>query len=164
MSPDVSVTVTAVDDLSMIVPEGSITVLLGPNGAGKTTTVRLTTGALGTNGGTVRVLGMDPGVDGDLVRARTAVVPPKPALYDQLTGWENLALTADIFDADHSAIALLPQVLASTTHSTSTSVAIRPECAPVSLWPVQYFTIRRYSFSTSRRPVSTLSLQGRCST
>jgi ABC-type multidrug transport system ATPase subunit len=96
--------VTAVDDLSMIVPEGSITVLLGPNGAGKTTTVRLTTGALGTNGGTVRVLGMDPGVDGDLVRARTAVVPPKPALYDQLTGWENLALTADIFDADHSTI------------------------------------------------------------
>ncbi len=96
--------VTAVDDLSMIVPEGSITVLLGPNGAGKTTTVRLTTGALGINGGTVRVLGKDPLTDGDFIRGKTAVVPPKPALYDQLTGWENLALTADIFAADHANI------------------------------------------------------------
>ena len=38
--------VTAVDDLTIQIPEGSITVLLGPNGAGKTTTVRLATGAL----------------------------------------------------------------------------------------------------------------------
>jgi ABC-2 type transport system ATP-binding protein len=96
--------VTAIDDLSITVPEGSITVLLGPNGAGKTTTVRLTTGALNAHEGSIRVLGKDPTTDGDEVRARTAVVPPKPALYDQLTGWENLRLTADIFDADHAAI------------------------------------------------------------
>ena len=30
--------------------------------------------------------------------------PPKPALYDNLTGWENLTFTADIFGADHKAI------------------------------------------------------------
>jgi ABC-2 type transport system ATP-binding protein len=97
--------VVAVDDLSIAVPEGSITVLLGPNGAGKTTTVRLTTGALGTDDGSIRVLGKDPAKDGDFIRARTAVVPPKPALYDRLTGWENLQYTADIFGADHSGIA-----------------------------------------------------------
>jgi ABC-2 type transport system ATP-binding protein len=96
--------VTAVDDLTLTAPEGSITVLLGPNGAGKTTTVRLTTGALSTNGGTVRVLGKDPATDGDFVRAVSAVVPPKPALYDRLTGWENLRFAADIFGADHAAI------------------------------------------------------------
>ncbi|MDJ0953185.1 MAG: ABC transporter ATP-binding protein [Acidimicrobiia bacterium] len=96
--------ITAVDDLTLTVPEGSITVLLGPNGAGKTTTVRLTTGALGSDEGSIRVLGLDPRSSGDEVRARTAVVPPKPALYDQLTGWENLAFTADIFGAPHDTI------------------------------------------------------------
>lgn len=96
--------ITAVDDLSLQVPEGSITVLLGPNGAGKTTTVRLTTGALGSDSGSITVLGLDPARDGDEVRARTAVVPPKPALYDRLSGWENLTFTADIFGADHAAV------------------------------------------------------------
>jgi ABC-2 type transport system ATP-binding protein len=38
------------------------------------------------------------------VRSHTAVVPPKPALYDRLTGWENLQFTADIFGADPSTI------------------------------------------------------------
>jgi ABC-2 type transport system ATP-binding protein len=96
--------VTAVDDLSLTVPEGSITVLLGPNGAGKTTTVRLTTGALSSDGGEIRVLGKNPAREGDWVRARTAVVPPKPALYDRLTGQENLEYTAAIFGADNSTI------------------------------------------------------------
>ena len=95
---------TAVDDLTFAVPEGSITVLLGPNGAGKTTTVRLTTGALGSDEGSIRVLGLDPVIDGDEVRARAAVVPPKPALYDGLNGWDNLGFTADIFGASHDAI------------------------------------------------------------
>lgn len=96
--------VTAVDSLNMTVPEGSVTVLLGPNGAGKTTTVRLTTGALNCDAGEIRVLGRNPATEGDFVRARTAVVPPKPALYDRLTGWENLQFTADIFGADESTI------------------------------------------------------------
>lgn len=96
--------VTAVDDLNLAVPQGSITVLLGPNGAGKTTTVRLVTGALGSDEGTITVLGLDPRTDGDEIRARTAVVPPKPALYDRLSGWDNLTFTADIFGADHRAI------------------------------------------------------------
>ena len=96
--------VTAVDDLTIDVPLGSITVLLGPNGAGKTTTVRLATGALRSDEGTITILGLDPHTDGDEIRARTAVVPPKPALYDRLSGWDNLTFTADIFGADHRAI------------------------------------------------------------
>ncbi len=96
--------ITAVDDLNLEIPAGSITVLLGPNGAGKTTTVRLVTGALTTDEGQIKVLGLDPSIDGDEVRGRTAVVPPKPALYDRLSGWDNLVFTADIFGADHSTI------------------------------------------------------------
>lgn len=90
--------VHALTDIEFETPTGSVTVLLGPNGAGKTTTVRLTTGALVADSGDVRVLGLNPLEDGDEVRSRVGVVPPKPAFYDQLTGWENLQFAATIFE------------------------------------------------------------------
>jgi ABC-2 type transport system ATP-binding protein len=96
--------VRAVDGMNLDVPAGSVAVLLGPNGAGKTTTVRLITGALKVHGGNIKVLGLDPEVHGHEIRRRTGVVPPKPALYDRLTGWENLAYTADIWRVSHKAI------------------------------------------------------------
>ncbi len=89
--------VRAVDGLHLDVPAGTVAVLLGPNGAGKTTTVRLITGALKIHGGDISVLGLDPAAFGEEIRRRTGVVPPKPALYDRLTGYENLAYTADIW-------------------------------------------------------------------
>ncbi len=92
--------VAALDDVAFDAPSGSVTVLLGPNGAGKTTTVRLTTGALLPDDGEIRVLGLDPLTEGDRVRALVGVVPPKPAFYDQLTGWENLRFAATIFGSD----------------------------------------------------------------
>jgi ABC-type Fe3+/spermidine/putrescine transport system ATPase subunit len=82
--------VRALDHLDLDVPAGSVAVLLGPNGAGKTTTVRVITGALRAHEGTVRILGRDPIADGTELRRRIGVVPPKPALYDQLDGWDNL--------------------------------------------------------------------------
>ena len=91
--------VTALDDVSFKAPLGSVTVLLGPNGAGKTTTVRLTTGAVVPNFGGIQVLGLNPLHDGDEIRSRVGVVPPKPAFYDMLTGWENLQFAATIFEA-----------------------------------------------------------------
>lgn len=96
--------IRAVDRLTIDVPRGSVAVLLGPNGAGKTTTVRLVTGSLRPDAGTISVLGLDPMVDGDEIRRRSGVVPPKPALYDRLTGLNNLQYAADIWDAPHSAI------------------------------------------------------------
>jgi ABC-2 type transport system ATP-binding protein len=92
--------VVALDDVSFTAPVGSVTVLLGPNGAGKTTTVRLTTGAMLPNAGGIQVLGLNPLHDGDEVRRRVGVVPPKPAFYDQVTGWENLQFAATIFESD----------------------------------------------------------------
>jgi ABC-2 type transport system ATP-binding protein len=94
--------VHALDDVAFSAPKGSVTVLLGPNGAGKTTTVRLTTGALIPEAGEIRVLGLDPLTEGDQVRSRVGVVPPKPAFYDQLTGWENLQFAATIFESDET--------------------------------------------------------------
>ncbi len=94
--------VTALNGIDFSAPVGSVTVLLGPNGAGKTTTVRLTTGAMIPDFGAIRVLGLDPLTDGDQVRARVGVVPPKPAFYDQISGWDNLQFAATIFGADES--------------------------------------------------------------
>ena len=87
----------ALRDLSLSVPRGAITVLLGPNGAGKTTAIRMITGALSPDAGTVRVFGLDPDVDGEAVRLRCGVVSAKPALYDRLSGADNLAYAAELY-------------------------------------------------------------------
>ena len=90
--------VVGLADLSFSVPPGSVTVLLGPNGAGKTTALRMVTGALAPQTGTVRVFGVDPtGPDGEGVRRRCGVVAAKPALYDRLSGRDNLRYAAELF-------------------------------------------------------------------
>ncbi len=84
----------ALDGLSLTLGRGDILVLLGPNGAGKTTTVRLLNGILQPDTGWSRVLGFDPAVDGEAVRARTGVLTENAGLDDRLTARENLTATA----------------------------------------------------------------------
>jgi ABC-2 type transport system ATP-binding protein len=89
---------TGLVDLDLRVPGGSITVLVGPNGAGKTTALRVITGALRPHAGTALVFGLEPGgPDGEGVRRRCGVVAAKPALYDRLTGRDNLRYAAELF-------------------------------------------------------------------
>lgn len=90
--------VQAVRELDMTIAAGSVAVLLGPNGAGKTTTVRLATGALEADGGTISVLGMNPRVDGNEIRRISGVVPPKAAFYERLSGRENLEFAAKLWE------------------------------------------------------------------
>jgi len=95
--------VLALDGFSLEVPQGTIAMLLGPNGAGKTTAVRLVTGAMPSDAGELRVFGVDPHLEGEEVRRRCGVVPARPALYDRLSGYENLryaALLWDVADVD----------------------------------------------------------------
>jgi len=87
----------ALRDLSFAVPPGQITVLLGPNGAGKTTAIRAITGALVPTSGEVRTFGLDPHRDGDRVRPRCGVVSAKPALYERLSGRDNLAYAGELY-------------------------------------------------------------------
>lgn len=86
----------AVDDLSMTVPKRAVYGFLGRNGAGKTTTLKMVLGLLQPSAGRVRVCGLD------VARQRMAAARQIGALleahgfYGNLTGRENLALTATL--------------------------------------------------------------------
>ena len=80
----------AVDGVSFQVAAGEIYGLLGPNGAGKTTTISMISGLLKPDSGSVRVDGKDFWSDPIEAQRRTGVVPQEIALYEELTGRENL--------------------------------------------------------------------------
>jgi len=65
---------TVLDGVSLTVGGGELVALLGPNGAGKTTTVEIVEGYRTADGGTARVLGVDPAVGGRALRARVGLM------------------------------------------------------------------------------------------
>jgi ABC-2 type transport system ATP-binding protein len=65
---------TAVDRLSLTAGRGKVTAILGPNGAGKTTTIEVCEGYRSADGGTVRVLGLDPVRDAARLKPRVGVM------------------------------------------------------------------------------------------
>ena len=87
----------AVCDLNLTVQPGEFFVILGPNAAGKTTTIKVLTGLVKPNAGSVRVAGFDLHSHPLEVRRRLAYVPDFPFLYDKLTPWEFLRFTGQIF-------------------------------------------------------------------
>ncbi len=82
--------VQAVDDVGFIAPDGEITGLLGPNGAGKTTTLRLLTGLLRPDAGTVHIDGAPLHSDTLAARRRLGVLPDARGLYKRLSARENI--------------------------------------------------------------------------
>lgn len=86
---------TAVDGLSLNVRRGEVLGLLGPNGAGKSTTVGLAVGLLTPDAGQVRVADLGAPTT-PRVRAHIGVAPQALAVYDLLSGRENLRFFADI--------------------------------------------------------------------
>jgi ABC-2 type transport system ATP-binding protein len=86
--------VTAVDGLDLRLTRGSVLAMLGPNGAGKTTTVELCEGFQSPDGGTVRVLGLDPAAQGEQLRARIGVMPQGGGAYPGVRAGEMLRLVA----------------------------------------------------------------------
>jgi ABC-2 type transport system ATP-binding protein len=90
--------VVAVDDVSFTVERGEIFGILGPNGAGKTTTVEMIEGLRTPDGGTVRVLGLDPRRDGAELRQRVGVQLQESQLPDKLEVAEALELYGSFYD------------------------------------------------------------------
>jgi len=89
--------VKAVDDLTLTVPEGEIVGFLGPNGAGKTTTLKMLTGVLKPDGGTIRINGLDLGRRPLEVKRLIGYVPDNPDTFLRLKGSEYLNFMADMY-------------------------------------------------------------------
>lgn len=83
-------TFSAVQDVSLCAQDGQITGLLGHNGAGKSTTLRMLTGLLEPNRGTVHIDGVDLQQDPEAGRRRMGVLPDSRGLYLRLTAREHL--------------------------------------------------------------------------
>jgi len=84
----------AVDGVSIAVPRGAVVALLGPNGAGKTSTVEVCEGYRKPDGGSVRVLGLDPVADHDALTPRIGVMLQSGGVYPGARAGEMLQLVA----------------------------------------------------------------------
>lgn len=73
---------TAVRDLSLTVPQGSIVGFLGPNGAGKSTSLRMSLGVLSPDEGQVRLFGGAPDID---TLKRVGFLPEERGLYKKMS-------------------------------------------------------------------------------
>ena len=89
--------VTAVNDVSLTVPEGEIFGFLGPNGAGKTTTIRLLTGVLIPDAGSVRINGIDIHRHPLDAKMQMGVIPESSTVYGDLTAEQNLNLSGKMY-------------------------------------------------------------------
>jgi len=89
--------VRAVDGLTLSVSEAEVFGLLGPNGSGKTTTINCLTGILKPTSGTVRVGGFDVRTHGHEARQMMGVSPQETAVYQYLTGKENVELFGKLY-------------------------------------------------------------------
>lgn len=87
----------AVDDVSFVVPQGTVLGLLGPNGAGKTTTVRMMTTLSRPTSGTARVAGYDVIAEPDAVRRSMGLTGQAASVDELLTGQENLRMIGRLY-------------------------------------------------------------------
>lgn len=87
----------AVDQLDLTVKRGEFYALLGPNGAGKTTTLRMVTGLLAPDSGSVEVLGVDMLADPAAAKRHLAYLPDEPMIYGKLKPTEYLEFVAGLW-------------------------------------------------------------------
>jgi ABC-2 type transport system ATP-binding protein len=87
----------AVDEISFEVQEGEIFGMVGPNGAGKTTTIECLEGLRRPDGGTLRVLGVDPQRDGQTLRINTGMQLQQSNLPERMKVWEALDMYSSFY-------------------------------------------------------------------
>jgi ABC-2 type transport system ATP-binding protein len=92
----------AVDGLDLRVRAGEFYTLLGPNGAGKTTTLRMVTGLLRPDRGSITVFGIDAIADPVAAKRLTAWLSDEPMIYDKLSPIEYLRFVAGLWAVDGS--------------------------------------------------------------
>jgi ABC-2 type transport system ATP-binding protein len=90
--------ITAVENLSLEIPEGEVFGFLGPNGAGKTTTVRMLTSLISPTSGTASVNGFQVGERDIDIRRSVGLLTETPGLYDNLSAERNLEIYASLYE------------------------------------------------------------------
>jgi ABC-2 type transport system ATP-binding protein len=88
---------TAVDNVTLHLPQGTILGVIGPSGSGKTTLIRMLTGTLEPTEGSIVVLGQNPRKFTRHARERLGYMPQHFVLYEELTASENLNFVASLF-------------------------------------------------------------------
>jgi ABC-2 type transport system ATP-binding protein len=87
--------VTAIDNISLKLPQGRVLGFIGPNGAGKTTTMHAMLGFMKPDSGSISVFGVD--VNDSIARSRIGYLQENPYTYGFMTGKELLLATARLF-------------------------------------------------------------------
>jgi ABC-2 type transport system ATP-binding protein len=87
-----------IHDLSFTVKKGQIFGFLGPNGSGKTTTIRMITGMIKPNAGSIKIMGYDIQSQYQKAMQNLSAIVEHPALFTYMTGWQNLIQTARMLD------------------------------------------------------------------
>ncbi|OEH92397.1 ABC transporter ATP-binding protein [Bacillus solimangrovi] len=88
------------DDVSFEVKKGELTALIGLNGAGKSTTIKHIIGLMEPKKGTISINGKTSGSSPEKYRSQFTYIPETPILYDELTLYEHLELTAMAYGID----------------------------------------------------------------
>jgi ABC-2 type transport system ATP-binding protein len=88
----------AVNGISLEIKQGTIFSLLGPNGAGKSTTISVIAGLLKPSQGEVEIMGHPVATQAQQAKKFIGVVPQEIALYDDLSGCENLLFWGRMYD------------------------------------------------------------------
>ena len=92
----------AVDDLSLDINEGHIYGFLGPNGAGKTTTLKMITGVLKPDFGSITINGVDIVKEPTIAKTQFGFVSDNPDMFLKLKGIEYLNFVGTVYEVEHS--------------------------------------------------------------
>ncbi len=90
----------AVDGVSLTVHPGEVFAFLGPNGAGKTTTIKMMTGLLRPDSGTISICGISMDTDPQQAKGHLAYVPDQPFLYGKLTAREFMSFVGQMYSLE----------------------------------------------------------------
>ncbi len=91
----------ALDEVSLQIQTGKVTGLIGPDGAGKTTLMRLISGLLLPDSGSIDVMDIDVISNPLKVQSQLGYMPQRFGLYEDLTVQQNLDLYADLQNVAH---------------------------------------------------------------
>jgi ABC-2 type transport system ATP-binding protein len=110
--------IKAVDGITFSINEGEVFALLGPNGAGKTTTIEILEGLRKSDGGEVKVLGLDPWENGYKLHLRIGVIPQEFTFFDKTSPREAIIYYASLFDIKTDPDEILKEVLLEDSANT----------------------------------------------